>query len=383
MRWTSLVSILFLIPTLVIIAIIKIANRTPLTVIDSNVNNLIGGDEGSDADLIYLSNKETVDEIARYIAPSLARCDCTNTSGSGIRLSSGQISPMPAFSSHSSSAQTTLIETSNEPSTSTDSFIEKNDPITIFVITPTYTRATQMADMTRLAQTLMLVKDVFWIVTEDSRARNEQVNRLLNRTQIPYVHLLGPRPKTHLDKRSGRGVSNRRAALDWLRQTYTNTSKQGIIYFADDDNAYDIRIFDEMRTTEKVSIWPVGLLAKIGFSSPIIDFRNGSLIGFHDPFTNRRKFSVDMAGFAVNLQFFLNNPKAVMPYKVGYEEDYFIRSLGVQFSDLEPKAYNCTEILVWHTKTQPAIFPMVSYLKKTKDYNHTNLAQLYKSILQF
>ena len=41
-----------------------------------------------------------------------------------------------------------------------------------------------------------------------------------------------------------------------------------------------------------------------------------------------------MAGFAVNLQYFLSNPKATMPYKVGYEEDYFIRSLGTEMSDL-------------------------------------------------
>lgn len=220
-----------------------------------------------------------------------------------------------------------------------------DDPVTIFVITPTYTRATQMADMTRLAQTLMLVKDIFWIVSEDSHTYNTQVSQLLNRTGLPHVHLLGPRPKTHLDKRSGRGVSNRISALEWLRATYTNTSKEGVVYFADDDNSYDIRIFDEMRDTRKVSVWPVGLLAKTGLSSPILDIRNGSVVGFHDPWiTTRRKFAIDMAGFAFNLQFFLNNPKAKMPYKVGYEEDYFIRSLGVKLDELEPKANKCTEV---------------------------------------
>lgn len=40
-----------------------------------------------------------------------------------------------------------------------------------------------------------------------------------------------------------RGVSNRMAALDWIRQ---NGIRSGVIYFADDDNTYDIRLFEEV-----------------------------------------------------------------------------------------------------------------------------------------
>ena len=215
----------------------------------------------------------------------------------------------------------------------------------IFVITPTYMRPTQMADMTRLAQTLMLIKNIFWVVSEDSTKPNTQVSSLLNRTGIPHVHLLGPRPNTHLDKRSGRGVSNRLRALKWLRETYTNTNQQGVIYFADDDNAYDIRIFDEIRDTKKISVFPVGLIAKIGLSTPILSSKDGKIIGFHDPFIGRRKFAIDMAGFAVNLQLFLRKTKATMPYKVGYEEDYFIKSLEVPLDQFEPKAAKCTQVI--------------------------------------
>ena len=128
-----------------------------------------------------------------------------------------------------------------------------------------------MPDLTRLAQTLMLVKNVFWIVVEDSKEYNKQVRDLLIRTKLPYAHLLGPRPSTHMDKRSGRGVSNRLKALEWLRQKYTNTMKQGVLYFADDDNSYDIRLFEEMRYTRKVSVFPVGMLAKTGVSTPILN----------------------------------------------------------------------------------------------------------------
>jgi beta-1,3-glucuronyltransferase len=96
-------------------------------------------------------------------------------------------------------------------------------------------------------------------------------------------------------------------------------------------------------------MFPVGLIAKLGLSTPILNNITAKIIGFHDPFISRRKYAVDMAGFAVNLQLFLSKPKATMPYKVGYEEDYFIKSLGVQFSDLEPKANNCTEVCIQYT----------------------------------
>jgi len=255
---------------------------------------------------------------------------------------------------------------------------------TIFVITPTYTRPTQMADLTRLGQTLEWAAakygmTIFWIVSEDSTFMTPQVTSLLSRMSIPSAHLLGSRPITHRDKRSGRGVSNRLRGLQWLRQTFSGSNQEGIIYFADDDNAYDIRVFKEMKDTRLISVWPVGLIAKIGVSSPVINSTTGQIDSFHDPFMRRRKFAVDMAGFAVDLQRFLTRPKATMPYKVGYEEDFFIRSLGVKMSDLEPKGNNCTEVLVWHTKTQPGVFPNSTAL--TKKFEGTNLPSLYHNIL--
>ena len=61
--------------------------------------------------------------------------------------------------------------------TSSSSFVPNkpmfNDKVIIFLITPTYTRPTQMPDMTRLAQTLRLVPNVFWIVVEDSQNKSK------------------------------------------------------------------------------------------------------------------------------------------------------------------------------------------------------------------
>lgn len=64
-------------------------------------------------------------------------------------------------------------------------------PNTIYVITPTYRRPEQIADLTRLAQTLMLVRDIHWLVVEDSHAKSPQLTALLQSFGIRYEHLIG------------------------------------------------------------------------------------------------------------------------------------------------------------------------------------------------
>ena len=59
----------------------------------------------------------------------------------------------------------------------------------VFVITPTYRRAEQMAELTNLAQTLDIPRDrlgaagihLHWIVTEDAKNCTTDVSKLLQR----------------------------------------------------------------------------------------------------------------------------------------------------------------------------------------------------------
>lgn len=39
-----------------------------------------------------------------------------------------------------------------------------------------------------------------------------------------------------------RGVSNRNRGLEWIKAN----ASMGVFYFADDDNTYDIRLFEEV-----------------------------------------------------------------------------------------------------------------------------------------
>lgn len=90
-------------------------------------------------------------------------------------------------------------------------------------------------------------------------------------------------------------------------------------------------------------MFPVGLVTSFGVSSPIV--RNGSIDGFYDGWIGGRRFPVDMAGFAVNVKFFLSRPKAKMPFSPGYEEDGFLKSLApFELKEIELMASNCTEV---------------------------------------
>ena len=61
----------------------------------------------------------------------------------------------------------------------------------IYMITPTYARWTQKADLTRLAQTLMQVPRLHWIVVEDSERKTELVTEFLRRRMevLKITHL--------------------------------------------------------------------------------------------------------------------------------------------------------------------------------------------------
>ncbi|XP_066940686.1 galactosylgalactosylxylosylprotein 3-beta-glucuronosyltransferase P-like isoform X2 [Macrobrachium rosenbergii] len=238
----------------------------------------------------------------------------------------------------------------------------------IYVITPTYRRPEQVAELTRLAQTLMLVPNLHWLVAEDSIAPTRRVLAFLDSCSVPHTYLLATASRRYKGANKPRGVSNRNAGLKWLKVH----AKEGVFYFADDDNTYDYRIFNEMRWTKRVSMFPVGLVTRLGVSSPIVS--DGKLIGFYDGWIAGRKFPVDMAGFAVNVQFYLQRNSPMMPYSVGFEEDGFLKALNIKPEEIEPLADNCTKILVWHTRTVKTV-PALK-MPDTDKVSKTNLNQL-------
>ncbi|XP_029957396.1 galactosylgalactosylxylosylprotein 3-beta-glucuronosyltransferase 1-like [Salarias fasciatus] len=220
---------------------------------------------------------------------------------------------------------------------------------TIYAITPTYKRSVQKADLTRMSHTLLHVANLHWIVVEDSETKTSLVSRLLNKTGLNYTHF-----NVHItEKLNSRGSGQRNLALKWLRDTFRlNDSNAGVVYFADDDNTYSLELFDEMRNTKKVSVWPVAFVGGLRLESCKVNAL-GKVSGWDAKFAPTRPFAIDMAGFAVSLQLILSKPDVYFRLHgipSGHQETRFLEDL-VTLSDLEPKAANCTEVLVWHTRT--------------------------------
>jgi len=225
---------------------------------------------------------------------------------------------------------------------------------TIYIITPTHSRPHQKAELTRLSHTFRLVSDVLWIVVEDSEQKTELVRNFLKDCKVPNVHLNAVTPAdwklapSDPNWRKPRGVIQRNKGLTWLR---TSKNKEGVVYFADDDNTYDTRLFDEMREVEKVGVWPVGLVGGLMVERPIVE--NNKVTKFNSVWKPTRPFPIDMAGFAINLSLLLKHKGALFKYDAprGYLESTLLNQL-VRMQDLEPKADSCSKVYVWHTQTQ-------------------------------
>ncbi|XP_053575927.1 galactosylgalactosylxylosylprotein 3-beta-glucuronosyltransferase 3 [Bombina bombina] len=247
----------------------------------------------------------------------------------------------------------------------------------IYVVTPTHARPHQRAELTRLSQTLLLVPALHWILVEDSAQRSNLVSNLLAQSGLRYTHLHALTPQPMKLKESDpnwlkpRGVEQRNEALRWLRETRPQ-GRRAVVYFADDDNTYSVRLFQEMRSTQKVSVWPVGLVGGLRYEGPLVE--KGHVVGFHTAWKTHRPFPIDMAGFAVSLKLLLSNPKARFDPNAerGFLESSLLGQL-VTVDELEPKADNCTKVWVWHTRTEKPKLKQEDALEKQGRGSNPNI----------
>ncbi|XP_023654237.1 galactosylgalactosylxylosylprotein 3-beta-glucuronosyltransferase 2-like isoform X2 [Paramormyrops kingsleyae] len=211
----------------------------------------------------------------------------------------------------------------------------------IYAITPTYTRTVQKAELTRLANTFRQVPNFHWIVVEDSYTITDLVSSFLSTSGVQHTHLHVSTLLRYKRPRQPRGTEQRNAALRSLR-LLRSRNDSGVVFFADDDNTYSLELFEEMRSTRRVSVWPVGLTGGRLYERPLVE--KGRVVGWYTGWEAGRLFPIDMAGFAINLQVLLENPQAVFKRqgsKPGMQETDFLKQI-TRMEDLEPKASNCT-----------------------------------------
>uniref|UniRef100_A0A914I7F8 Galactosylgalactosylxylosylprotein 3-beta-glucuronosyltransferase n=1 Tax=Globodera rostochiensis TaxID=31243 RepID=A0A914I7F8_GLORO len=221
---------------------------------------------------------------------------------------------------------------------------------TVILITPTHKRPERLADMTRFSQTLMHISDLHWIVIEDANATVKAVERILLRSAIPYTYFFAT-TKPGFPKR---GWTHRNVGLEYIRKHYAHFGRNAVVYFADDDNSYDIRLFEQyIKRVRTIGIWAVGLAGSALVEAPHVE--NGTITKWDVVYAPKRRFAVDMAGFAINLRLILNTNASFNLGCVRYSpESCFLAQFGIPREKVEPFGWNDEpkEVLVWHTKTK-------------------------------
>ncbi|CAJ0584841.1 unnamed protein product, partial [Mesorhabditis spiculigera] len=231
-------------------------------------------------------------------------------------------------------------------------------PKMIFFVTPTHRRMNRLADMTRLANTLRQVPALHWIVVEDGDWTVKAVDDILRRSQLPYTYLAGVAPGVRRSD-DAKGWWQRNTALEYLRN---NTKKivgpdlQANVYFGDDDNTYDLRLFEEcIRRVERLGVWPVGSVGGVVAEAPIVE--NNVVVDWLVRYLPSSPFPVDIAAFAISLDIVISkNPRFEPKCVHGRQESCFLLQCGVEERDIDAfgvakPGHPPQELYVWHTRT--------------------------------
>ena len=147
---------------------------------------------------------------------------------------------------------TTVQRKSSESKEQQDILSDEKKLPTVFVVTPTFKRYVQKAELTRISQAFKAAKKLHWIVIEDSVKKTDLVANFLKGSGLKYTHLnvrtpfILRRQKKEFRRLKPRGVEQRNLAIEWIRKNIDPQRTPGVVYFADDDNTYDSQIFDEV-----------------------------------------------------------------------------------------------------------------------------------------
>ena len=87
---------------------------------------------------------------------------------------------------------------------------------------------------------------------EDGDELSKDMVDLLSWCSVNNTYLNYKTPADVKSKR-GRGADQRNYGIQWLKERYKVGQQPGVVYFGDDDNTYDIRLFEEV----SICVWYV------------------------------------------------------------------------------------------------------------------------------
>lgn len=210
----------------------------------------------------------------------------------------------------------------------------------IIVVTATYKRFERIPMISHLMSILNRRDDVVWIVVEDGKEKDEKLVEILPEYAI-YLNI-GP-------TKDGGNVQ-RNLALEYI----VDNQLDGVVYNADDDNRYLDGLFDEIKKTKKISIFPVGNLGPNGVERPVLE--DGKFVRWDANWLDR-KFPVDMAGFAFHSSLLKNLKRPIWIHKGMGGESELISKMISSVDEFEFLCKDCTEVCVWHNELKKLFSP--------------------------
>lgn len=230
----------------------------------------------------------------------------------------------------------------------------------LILVTCTYNHTNRIAYIKHLIKNIISkLNNYIWILVEDGNSTNTELSELLHKSNINYKYLFyGP-------TRSG-GNAQRNFALEYI----VDSNIDGIVYSVDDDNLYNIKLFNEIRQTKNLSIFPVGGWGRPEGNpeKPILN-ENHEFIEWNSSW--KRKYSTDMAGFSfsTNLLHKISKPFWTYASHGGGESEFIDRLIpGIDNIEFNLCNFN-TECYVYHNALRNIQHPDIDSLPVYKAKN--------------
>ena len=203
----------------------------------------------------------------------------------------------------------------------------------VIVVTPTHKRPNRLRMVKNLQSMLEVRSDVVWILVEDGENKDEDLTRLLPGFAV-YLNI-GPTKDF--------GNAQRNMAFEYIH----DNDLKGVVYNADDDNWYDPSLFDEIKKTRRLSVFPVSNLGPTGLERPIV--RQSEFVGWQAGW-KERKFPVDMGGFAFRSELLKQLSRPFWDHEGRGGESEFISKFVESPHELEFLCDECKRLMVRHNE---------------------------------
>ena len=104
-----------------------------------------------------------------------------------------------------------------------------------------------------------MVPKVIWFIVEDAPEATKPLNKFLQESRVVFIHLHvnmnqlitfetlkhNTKDLDHSGYNLHRGSAQRNTAIQWLLSNPDQVKPNSVIYFADDDNSFHIKLFEE------------------------------------------------------------------------------------------------------------------------------------------